>query len=132
MNIPPGELADRYSILVLKRQRLEPNEDVEREFHAVLDAVTQEQIPNSELSKLFSVNGQIWDLEAEIRQGKEGTLTVSTQVKGALHAELMQLAEIGRRALMIRNLNGTRVQYKNEINARLGGFIEVKGKHASA
>ena len=69
------------------------------------------------LKKLYEVNGKIWDLEADIRKGKEGELG---------------LEEVGRRAIEIRNLNKTRISIKNEITEVTGsGFKDVKVNHAS-
>ena len=65
---------------------------------------------------LYDINGQIWDLEADIRNGKEG---------------LLGLEEVGRRALKIRDLNAERIRLKNEIAKEHGGFVEYKHNHAS-
>ena len=46
------------------------------------------------------MNGKIWDLESDIRKGKEGELG---------------LEEVGRRAIAVRELNKIRVGYKNDI-----------------
>jgi len=69
------------------------------------------------LDLLKVVNGFIWDLESDIRKGKEGQLG---------------LEEVGRRALMIRNLNSIRVWTKNLITRTTGrGHLEIKKDHAS-
>lgn len=86
-----------------------------------------------EVRALVKENGAIWDLEAAIRQGKEGTIEVSRDVLMCQEHQLVVLAEVGRRALAIRELNGKRIALKNHINiARGAGFPEVKGNHASA
>jgi hypothetical protein len=69
------------------------------------------------VEKLYSVNGRIWDLESDIRKGKEGELG---------------LEEVGRRALLIRDWNHIRIGLKNIIAERLGEEIEIKGNHASS
>ena len=72
------------------------------------------------IEKLLFTNMKIWNLESEIRECKE---------------EELGLEEIGRRALMIRDLNRERIALKNELN-RLHDtenfFKEVKVKHVSA
>ena len=69
------------------------------------------------IDALYEVNGAIWDLESDIRKGKEGELG---------------LEEVGRRALKIRDLNAKRIQFKNDISERYGEDSEVKGNHASS
>ncbi len=70
------------------------------------------------VDRLSIVNLKIWHLENEIRQGGEGKFT---------------LAEIGRRALLVRDLNKERVAYKNAIN-KIGEryFNDIKIDHRSA
>ena len=56
-------------------------------------------------------------MESDIRKGKEGELG---------------LEEVGRRAILIRNLNRERVALKNKIIEETGiGFKDVKVNHAS-
>lgn len=110
-----GDVFDRYSICKLKSQRL--GLDNSTEMHELY----QEMIEREDLlfyaEKLYIVNGSIWDLEADIRNGNE---------------EILGLEEIGRRAIMIRGLNNYRVFLKNEINSKAGtGYIEVKMNHGS-
>jgi hypothetical protein len=69
------------------------------------------------LTSLYVINGKIWDLEADIRQGKEG---------------ILGLEEVGRRALAIRDFNGERIRLKNEITELVGEkYKEIKIDHAS-
>ena len=68
------------------------------------------------LNHCKEINSQIWDLEADIRQG-------------ALDNDL---PEVGRRAIMIRRINGLRVSFKNLITELLkDGFKETKQDHLS-
>jgi hypothetical protein len=70
------------------------------------------------VDRLCIVNMKIWHLENEIRHMKDVRLP---------------LAEIGRRALLIRDLNKERVEYKNAIsNLFEEQFGDVKIDHASA
>jgi hypothetical protein len=106
-----ADVADRYTILKLKNERLGAVYDLEY-YKSVLPAAIDDVV-----EKLYSVNGRIWDLESDIRKGKEGELG---------------LEEVGRRALLIRDWNHIRIGLKNIIAERLGEEIEIKGNHASS
>lgn len=120
MEYPISEIVDRLSIVKLKKERI-GGARFEDEYRILDDELRSFQDETGmNLSTIFHhlyiTNGQIWDLEADIRSGKEGELN---------------LEEIGRRALRIRDLNKVRIRFKNEISAETGGFLEVKGDHAS-
>jgi hypothetical protein len=112
-----GEILDRYSICLLKTERLQV--DISDEINALRAEV--DKLPNDVrhfVGELKEVNGQIWTLEADIRQGKEGILGNE---------------EVGRRALAIREWNNKRVELKNKVNSILAnGFLDIKGNHASS
>ena len=102
-------------ILMLKSERTDLN--IEAELIAYREAVKDYPQINPFIEKLKSINGRIWDVESDIRKGKEQELG---------------LEEVGKRALMIRDINGERVACKNEITTHYNeGFIEVKSEHAS-
>ena len=66
--------------------------------------------------RLTQANADIWHLEHEMRMAKEQ------------HSD----AEVGRRARLIRQVNVTRVRYKNELDRICGGeHVEEKIKHLS-
>ena len=110
-----GEIVDRYSILLLKLERTDLN--ITQELDAYNLAVTSYENIDIWIEKLRIINGRIWDLESDIRKGKE---------------KLLGLEEVGRRALMIRDINNERVACKNEIiSLYKEGFIETKHNHAS-
>jgi uncharacterized protein YxjI len=113
--MPVSEIADRYSITLLKHQRTDL--DLSKELDAYQRAVRKYYGIDAYLERLVEINGQIWDLESDIRRGKEGELG---------------LEEVGRRALLIRDKNAVRIAIKNEIAAHYReGFIERKKDHAS-
>ena len=115
MKMQIGEIADRYSILMLKSERT--NLDVKLELQAYKDAVSGYEKIDTFIEKLKSINGRIWDLESDIRKGKENELG---------------LEEVGKRAIMIRDINSERVACKNEITVYYKeGYIETKHTHAS-
>jgi len=120
MKMPLSDILDRYSILILKQRRLPQHEDINKaciQFKMEIDIHEDQDFVQEHLEALIAVNGKIWDLESDIRRGKEGELG---------------LEEVGRRALMIRDLNTERVRLKNLAAERLGEFKEVKVDHASS
>lgn len=113
-------MLDRYSILLLKKERLPENAEVQAEcgrFEADIKGRSDQAYIAKHVALLKEVNGKIWDLESDIRKGKEGQLG---------------LEEVGRRALAIRHHNAERVKIKNVVAKELGEFEEVKVDHASA
>ena len=120
--MPLPEILDRLSIIQLKIERIgEPHlkkeaeeyEKAIREFEQKGVRVNKEWLINLKI-----INGKIWDLESDIRKGKE---------------HLLGLEEVGRRAIAIRELNKQRVGLKNKIVEETGlGFKDVKMNHASA
>ena len=114
--MPISEIADRYSIALLKRDRANADNQVELDtLYTELDNYASSM---EFVHKLKEVNGKIWDLESDIRKGKEAELG---------------LEEVGRRAIAIRELNKIRVGYKNEmVKIYNEGFEDIKMNHASA
>lgn len=118
-----SDIMDRMSILQLKEENLGQKTvegaDYREYYHRYtlsLDVVLQESL-DALLTNLYIINGKIWNLEADIRQGKEG---------------LLGLEEVGRRALAIRDFNGERIRLKNEITDLVKGkYKEIKIDHAS-
>jgi len=121
MEMPLPEILDRMSILKLKIERIgETHLKMEmQEYEKALKDFEKRGVRiNSEwIKELYEVNGQIWDLESDIRKGKEKELG---------------LEEVGRRAIAIRELNKKRISIKNKIVEETGiGFRDVKMNHAS-
>ena len=121
MLVAVSELLDRLSIVQLKIERIgEPG--LEKEKIAIEEALNEYSkkgfvIQPTWLKELYDINGQIWDLEGDIRKGKEGVLG---------------LEEVGRRAIMIRDKNRIRIAIKQRVNeATQTGFKDVKMNHAS-
>jgi hypothetical protein len=118
MQYSAGDIADRVSILELKMER-QLDIDVSLEYSALTSSI-KEVVPEwyiihhwkGVVDQLKTLNGKIWDLESDIRSGKEGELG---------------LEEVGRRAILIRDINRERVSLKNAINkATKTGYMEVK------
>ncbi len=125
--MPLSEILDRHSILRLKLERLSPQQKdaeplINKEFAAYEAAIQQFRdkgvlIKSEWLDSLYYINGSVWHLEADIRQGKEAQLG---------------LEEVGRRAILIRDWNKKRIAVKNLIAQETGlGFKEIKINHAS-
>ena len=120
MEYPISEILDRYSIALLKKERLQIDNDqelsdlsAEIDNYRKINTVVDEYIIN-----LTEINGKIWDLEFDIRKGKEGELG---------------LEEVGRRALLIRENNKIRVGYKNDIVEIFNvGYKDIKMNHVSS
>jgi len=116
MEYPLSEIIDRLSILTLKSVRLPANERVALERGRFVVASTEFGVDGQTLwqwlQEQTEINGRIWDLEAELRQG-------------------LGLEEIGRRAIQIRELNRERIRRKNEIARKMGEFEETKVDHVS-
>ena len=108
MKMPLSEIIDRYTITLLKSKRT--NENVNDELQAY-----KEEIPSSEeaktfISRMYEINGKIWDTEGDIRNGVD-----------------MPLEEVGRLALEVRDLNCVRNGIKAEIVDMFSeGFKEIK------
>jgi hypothetical protein len=120
MEYPLAEVIDRLTILYLKCARLPLDPAIAAEADRLRDAMLARPSAGrlqAWYETLLEVNGQIWDLEADIRAGRDGKL---------------RLEEIGRRALAIRDINGERVRIKAEIARAVGEFAELKVDHASA
>jgi hypothetical protein len=116
MKMPISEIADRLSIAMLKKARAAA--DNQLEIDTLMNEVSKYTDALSYVEKLLEINGKIWDLESDIRKGKENELG---------------LEEVGRRAIQIREFNKIRVGYKNEMVKKFEeGFEDIKMNHASA
>ena len=122
--MPVSELCDRLTIAQIKLERLSDDEINKKELQKQIEyyesGVDMDR-PRlvSLVIDLHKINGQMWDAEYAIRKGLDNDLG---------------LAEIGRRALKIRDLNRVRVSVKNEITEIVGQpeFKDCKMNHASS
>jgi len=128
MRYPLDELLDKRSIIQLKIERIDDDKEkdrLKREFkdysEAIIDYVNEEvcsmQQAKTWHQELYEANGKTWDLEARIRRGQIGDLS---------------LEEIGKTAIAIRESNGIRVGIKSKIVQATGaGYEDIKINHAS-
>ena len=120
MEMSFGEYIDRLSIHLHKIQKIGP--ECYPEFvHLIQELLLKTPIKNFEeiiksLRKLYEINGEIWKRESDLRKGKEKKLG---------------LAEIGKRAIQIRDWNNKRIAEQNRINKLFGGFLNIKKDHIS-
>jgi len=118
---PIPEVADRYTIALLKIERLDASEIDVDEMQRQIDYYKEGlDLDNPELAdlvdKLYHVNGLMWDAERAIRKGQD---------------EGLGLEEIGTRAIHIRDLNRDRMKVKNDIIDLTGdGFKDAKMNYA--
>lgn len=120
ITINAGELIDKLTIL--SRKIYFGEEVAISEHRHVEQELTKSGLPGKLITnviRLSTMNGEIWNLEHEMRKCAEGEANVA-------------LEEVGRRAIKIRDLNRKRIEYKNEINSLMGSnFRETKVNHLS-
>ena len=108
MKMPLSEIIDRYTITLLKSQRTD--EDVSEELSANKKEIPDGDSVNTFIDRMYEINGKIWDTEGDIRRGVD-----------------MPLEEVGRLALIVRDLNQIRNGIKGEIVDEFAeGFKEIK------
>lgn len=113
---PIIELLDRLAIARIKHQRM-GNNQVELDFYQKQARHLDLALVQTELSSLEQIHNEIWELEKELKAGKESKLP---------------LEEIGRRAIKIRDWNNKRVGIKNAMAEKLSCPVrEIKKDHLS-
>ena len=115
MNVGAGDVVDRLGIVLLKMERTEKKPSQEHKAYCDAFNALEVKYPDFDwdllLNLSYKVNGMVWDLESALRKGQLDN----------------DLVETGKRAIMIRKINGIRVGIKNLINDLTGeGFMEVK------
>jgi hypothetical protein len=114
---PVIELVDRYCIAELKFNKTFANHS-EREFYQTQMQQHDTTQIEQELTALYSIHENIWNLESDLKSGLE---------------ERLSLEEIGRRAIKIRDWNNKRIKLKNIMAEKLGCPVrEIKQDHVSA
>jgi hypothetical protein len=113
---PIIELIDRLAIAEVKFQRTRSNQEELTWYQNQALHINTSKIIN-EYEDLKRIHNEIWNLEAELKSGREAELA---------------LEEIGRRAIAIRNHNNKRVALKNAIAEKLECLVrEIKKDHLS-
>jgi len=111
LKVSIGDIADKWTIL---RMKVRLSEESRFEFNDYNAEFNKNPVPLDLLADLIEANAKIWALESDIRNGRE-----------------LPLEEVGRRALMIRDINKQRIEAKNKINELFGDYKEHKVNHAS-
>jgi hypothetical protein len=113
---PIIELVDRLAIAEIKFKRTKANEEeliwyINQSLRIDLTKIVDEY------EDLKRIHNEIWELEAELKTGREAELS---------------LEEIGRRAIAIRDHNNKRVKLKNVMAKKLNCYVrEIKKDHLS-
>jgi len=120
--MPMSELCDRLTISILKLRRLSDDQADKAMLRQQIDYYRNgiDERDTQLLSLIADLeleNGLIWDAEHNIRKGLDADVP---------------LEEIGRRALIIRDINMRRIAVKNSIAKHTGqaGFVDVKMNYA--
>ena len=113
---PIIELVDRLAIAEIKFKRTKANE--EELLWYMNEAIRIDlTLIVDEYEDLKHIHDEIWELEAELKTGREAEL---------------DLEEIGRRAIAIRDHNNKRVKLKNAMAEKLNCPVrEIKKDHLS-
>ena len=123
--LPELELIDRLCIARIKHERTTgANQDeldwYEDKYKQLTAGLSPSQLTELEfdIAEITKIHNKIWDLEWQLKSGVE---------------HLLELDEIGRRAIAIRDWNNKRITYKNSI-AKLFNLKmrELKTDHLSA
>ena len=122
--LPELELIDRLCIARIKFERTTGGNQAELDWYEaryqeLLDRLTesQQQTLDHNIAEITRIHNQIWDLEWQLKSGVEN---------------LLSMAEIGERAIAIRDWNNRRITYKNSIAELFGLELrEIKTDHLS-
>jgi hypothetical protein len=114
---PVIELVDRYTIARVKYEKTAGANQAELEFYQREINKLDVDLIKDELTELENIHRRIWAMEDDFKK---------CRIDG------VDLAEIGRRALEIRDINNFRVQYKNSMAAKCNDAVrEIKQDHTS-
>lgn len=110
-----GEIVDKLSILLIKKENIldpEKLKNIEKEFNYLTSIVNELNIEQEDISELFRVNTQLWEVEDRIRE-KERNKTFDSE-----------FIELARKVYITNDL---RAEIKKNINKKYSSdFIEEK------
>jgi hypothetical protein len=113
---PIVELVDRLAIAEIKFNRTQSNQE-ELSWYSAQAQQFGIDVATEEYQKLKEIHNKIWELEAQLKSGRESELS---------------LEELGSRAIEIRDYNKKRIALKNLIAGKLGCAVrEIKKDHLS-
>ena len=122
--LPQLELIDRLCIARVKFERINgANQDeldwYEARYQELIADLAPDQLAQlqNDIAEITKIHNRIWDLEWQLKSGVE---------------HLLEMDEIGRRAIAIRDWNNRRITYKNSIAELFGLKLrEIKTDHLS-
>ena len=122
MKMPISEIIDRYTITKLKTERTD--EDVSDELTSYRTEIDRYNIDVEKyIDRMYEINGTLWNYETQMRKlmdSRNGTGPI-------VDANDLPLVEIGKLALLVRDINGTRNGVKSEIVEKFSeGFKDIK------
>jgi hypothetical protein len=117
MKFPVIEIVDRYAIAIVKYEKTDGANQKELDFYtAQLNEISIDP-KNPKLIELIEHHRYVWSLEDDFKKAKIDNLP---------------LEEIGRRALIIRDVGYKRVDLKNDFAKLLDDPVrEIKQHHLS-
>jgi hypothetical protein len=108
---PVIELVDRYCIAKLKFAKLGTNKE-ELDFYTDQLQNINFELIKEELDKLYEVHSRVWELEDDFKKYRV--------------EKMYDLAEVGRRALHVRDIMEERYVIKNVIADKLNDSVKEK------
>jgi uncharacterized membrane protein YgaE (UPF0421/DUF939 family) len=114
MKFPVIELVDRYCIAKLKFAKIGNNQE-ELDFYTEQLHDINFELIQEELDKLYEVHAEVWDLEDDFKKFRV--------------EHLYDLAEVGRRALHVRDVMHQRYDLKNRMADKLNDPVKEMKKY---
>jgi hypothetical protein len=111
---PVIELVDRYCIAKLKFAKLGNNKE-ELDFYTEQLHDIDFELIQEELDQLYKVHAEVWDLEDDFKKFRV--------------EHIYELAEVGRRALHVRDVMHQRYDLKNRMADKLNDPVKEMKKY---
>jgi hypothetical protein len=111
---PVIELVDRYCIAKLKFAKLGNNKE-ELDFYTEQLHNIDFELIQEELDQLYKVHAEVWDLEDDFKKFRV--------------EHIYELAEVGRRALHVRDVMHQRYDLKNRMADKLNDPVKEMKKY---
>jgi len=132
IEISPGELIDRYSIVLIKREMI-PDEEKLKSIQIELTRLKTTfeslniQDRDIHLINLYKVNRAIWDQEEDIRK-----IHRTTSIESIWNTNKQKHIKAGEIGMSIAILNDRRCTIKREINQSCGYAVLEEKSHISS
>lgn len=113
---PVIELVDRYCIAKLKFAKIGTNKE-ELDFYTCQLLDIEIELIKEELDKLYDVHARVWELEDDFKKYRV--------------EKMYDLAEVGRRALHVRDIMEERYVIKNIIADKLNDPVKERKNYGN-